>query len=86
MGTSTCSRSVRTRLRTFMRPASRSRVPATSSSSVLCTLSSSSSSRSLPVRLTPPRSVVLAELAGLGVALAHARAYVAGLVAVVLEP
>src|SRR5918994_1768480 len=45
VGTSICSRSVRTRLRTFMAPASRSRVPALSSSSERWTLSSSSSSR-----------------------------------------
>src|SRR5215207_7317380 len=46
VGTSMLSRSVRTRFLTFMAPASRSRVPATSSSSLLCTLSSSLSSRS----------------------------------------
>src|SRR5215213_4327769 len=46
VGTSMRSRSVLTRFLTFMAPASRSRVPATSSSSLLCTLSSSSSSRS----------------------------------------
>ncbi len=44
VGTLTYSRSVRTRLRTFIRPASRSWVPARSSSSLRCTLSSSSSS------------------------------------------
>src|SRR5215217_2533218 len=53
VGTSICSRSVLTRLRTFMAPASRSRVPAPSSSSERCTLSSSSSSRSLPGWLRP---------------------------------
>src|ERR671917_1322464 len=53
VGTSICSRSVTTRLRTLSAPASRSRVPALSSSSLLCTLSSSSSSRSSPGWLTP---------------------------------
>src|SRR5215204_6783489 len=57
VGTEICSRSVRTRLRTLRAPASRSRVPALSSSSVLCTLSSSSSSRSLvPDWFTPSSS------------------------------
>src|SRR5829696_8367785 len=53
VGTSTRSRSVRTRLRTLTLPTSRSRVPASSSSSLRCTLSSSSSSRSLPGWLRP---------------------------------
>src|SRR5918999_1272954 len=53
VGTSICSRSVLTRFRTFMAPASRSRVPPLSSSSERCTLSSSSSSRSLPGWLRP---------------------------------
>src|ERR687890_2420374 len=51
VGTLTCSRSVLTSLRTLTSPASRSLVPALSSSSVLCTLSSSSSrTPSLPRR------------------------------------
>src|SRR5215210_5330110 len=53
VGTSMRSRSVLTRFLTFMAPASRSRVPATSSSSERWTLSSSSSSRSLPGWLRP---------------------------------
>src|SRR5215218_5569283 len=66
LGTESRSRSILTRLRTLTLPASRSRVPATSSSSLLCTVISSSSVVRLLLCPSAPSPAVPAVASRLG--------------------